>query len=131
MALGITVLDNQTIQTATTTAATTTEYATAIDAAAGEKFQSVTVQVSVDFYATHNEDADIHFRKSADGGTTDSNLKTYVGTISSDTSATQVTSFQFNDFTYGEFGVENKDASIGLEWSAKFEGIKITGAEVS
>ncbi len=132
MALGITVLENQAIESGTTTAAGVTEYATtAIDAAAGEKWQTVTVQVSIDFYGTHNEDANIHFRKSTDGGTTDSNLKTLVGKIGSDTSATQVTSFQFNNFTYGEFGVENLDSSIGLEWSAKFEGDKITGAESS
>lgn len=128
MALGIIVLEDQTLESGTTTAAATTEYATnPINAAAGEKFQNVTIVSSIDF-KTGGDDANIHFRKSADGGTVKPNTKTYVATVAFDTSATQITSFQFNDFTYGEFGVENTDAGTELEWAAKFEGLKITGA---
>lgn len=140
MAIGLTALTGQVIESAEAVAASSIEWAsdtggTPLSAGSGERFQSVNIQVSVDFHASSTEDAVLHLRKSSDGGTTENTEgeMTKSLTIPNPGDGSTVTrSISVFDFAYLDVGMENLDSGQVIEgWSAKWEGVKITGMATS
>ena len=129
MALGITKITG-TPMSAVSVSASSTSWGTAINAAVGEIFDSLRVQVSVTFDAAATGAAVIHRRKSADDGTTNSNLGTAILSIGAPASTTpQVQTIELVGGDYIEIGVENEDATYDLTATVKYEGTKITGLD--
>ena len=134
MAIGLTKLSNQAIETSESVAAAAIEWAsdtggTVLDAGSGERFISVNLQISVDFSATATGDAIVHLRKSADDGTTEDTegTTTAVLTIACSAGNTVTRTIPVFDFDYLDVGIENEDSSYALTWSGIYEGIKYTG----
>jgi len=135
MAIGLTKLTNQTIESSESVAVDTgdaPEWAsdtggTVINAGSGELFQWVDIQVSVTFNASATGDAILHLRRSCDDGTTESNINTYAKTIACDAGNTSITNIKVYDFDYLDVGMGNEDSSYTLSWSAIYCGQKITG----
>jgi len=134
MAIGITVKNNQTIESAESVAVSAIEWAsdtggTILNAAATERFIEVNIQVSVTFNASATGDAKIHIRKSSDNGTTEDTEgnSTVILTIPVSAGNTVTRSFSVYDFDYLDVGCENEDGSYTLTWSAKWDGKYFTG----
>lgn len=127
MALGITKISG-TPMSAVSVAVSSTSWGTALNAAAGEIIDSLRVQVSITFDASATGGAVIHRRKSADDGTTDSNLGTGILTIDAPASTVpQNQTIELVGGDYIEIGVENEDATYALTATVKYEGTKVTG----
>ena len=138
MAIGITVLNNQSIESSESVATSSIEWAsdtggTVLNAGSGERFISVNVQVSITFNASATGNAIIHARKSSDGGTTENTEgdNTAVKTVGVSAGNTVIVNIPFFDFDYLDIGVENEDASYTLTYTAIWEGIKYTGLATS
>lgn len=135
MAIGLTKLTNQTIESAETVAADTEdtpEWAsdtggTVLNAGSGEFFQWVDIQVSVTFDSSATGDAILHLRTSADDGTTENTVNTYAKTIECDAGETVIDNIKVYDFDYLDVGMGNADSTYTLSWSAIYCGQKITG----
>ena len=134
MAIGLTKLTNQTIESAESVAASSIEWAsdtggTVLNAGSGELFQWVDIQISVTFNASATGDAILHLRTSADDGTTESteDVDTYAKTIACSAGNTVTVNHKVYDFDYLDVGIENEDSSYTLTWSAIYCGQKITG----
>lgn len=134
MAIGLTHVSGTTIESAESVAADALEWAsdtggTPINAAAGEWFQVVNIQISVTFNGSATGNAVVHARKSPDDGTTEDTDKvgTYLGTIPVSAGNTVTKTFQVYDFNYLDVGLENEDSSYTCSWSAQYDGYKITG----
>jgi hypothetical protein len=138
MALGMTVLNGVVIEAAESVALSSIEWAsdtggTVLNAASGEWFQAVQIQVSVTFHASATGDCLVHLRKSADGGTTEDTEEegTYAMTIPVSAGNTVTKSLMVYDFDYLDVGLENEDSTYTASWSAKYAGTKITGMATS
>lgn len=135
MAIGGTILKNQTIESGESVATDSLEWAsdtggTVLNAGSGERFEDVNIQISITFNASATDGAEIHARKSADEGTTEDTeeLKTYVTTVDAPGSATaQIVTIPFHKFEYLDIGIKNLDSTYTLTWSAIWEGLKTTG----
>jgi len=132
MAIGLTKLTNQTIESAESVAASSIEWAsdtggTVLNAGTDELFQWVDLQISVTFNASATGDAILHLRTSADDGTTESTVNTYAKTIACDAGNTVIDNIKVYDFDYLDVGMGNEDSSYTLTWSAIYCGQKITG----
>ena len=129
MALGITKVTG-TPMNAVSVGTSSTSWGTALDAAAGARFDHIVFQVSLTFDASATGDGIIHLRKSADGGTTDNNVGTSILAVSAPSSATpQVVTIESVGGDYIEIGVENEDATYSLTATVKYEGTEITGLD--
>lgn len=104
-----------------------TSWGNALNAAIGELFGELRIQVSVTFNASATGDAVIHKRHSTDDGTTNTNNGTAFRTVSVDAGNTVIIEFIAQGGDYIEIGVENKDTTYTLTATVKYEGIKITG----
>lgn len=138
MSIGMTILENQAIETAESVAVESIEWAsdtggTPLDASSGESFMEVLIQVSVTFNASATGDAKLHLRKSADGGTTESteNEGTYAMTIPVSAGNTVIKDIMVYDFTYLDVGLENEDATYTCTYTAIWAGKKLTGLATS
>ena len=136
MSLGLTVVNGVVIEAAESVAKEATEWAsdtggTVLNAGSGERFQSVVIQVSVTFHASAVGDCLVHLRKSADGATTENTTGTYAMTIPITADSTIIKTIEVYDFDYLDVGLENEDADYAATWSAKYEGIKLTGMATS
>lgn len=136
MALALTKLTNQVIESAESVAAASIEWAsdtggTVLNAGAGEWFQMVTIQVSVTFHASATGNCYLHLRKSSDDGTTEDTggTSTYAMTIPVTAGATIVKSIDVYDFDYLDVGLQNLDAAQVATWTAIYSGVKITGLD--
>lgn len=132
MAIGLTKLTNQTIESAESVAVSSTEWAsdtggTVLNAGTDEMFQWVDIQVSVTFNASATGNAILHLRTSANDGTTESTINTYAKTIECDAGNTVIDNIKVYDFDYLDVGMENEDSSYTLSWSAIYCGQKLTG----
>jgi hypothetical protein len=131
MALGLTVLSNQSILASQVVAADqAADWGTAINAGSGEWWQVVNIQCSVAFNASATGDVTIHARKSVDDGTTDDTEGegTYLGTIPAPGSATTITkTFDAYDFDYLEVGAVNEDTTYTATVTIDYSGTKTTG----
>lgn len=134
MAISLTKLTNQAIESAESVATSSLEWAsntggTVLNAGSGEWFQMVLIQVSVTFNASGTEDAEVHARKSSDDGTTEDTEEegTYLGTIPVSAGNTITKTFAVYDFDYLDVGIKNTDTTYTITWSAKYSGYKITG----
>ena len=134
MAIGITKLTNQTIESSESVATSSIEWAsdtggTVLNAGSGEMFQWVDIQISVTFNASATGDAILHLRTSSDDGTTESteDVDTYAKTIACSAGNTVIVNHKVYDFDYLDVGMENKDSSYTLTWSAIYCGQKLTG----
>ena len=129
MALGITKVTGTPMSAVSVAAAgASPTYGTALNAIAGERFDHLVFQVSVTFDASATGAVDIHRRKSADDGTTDSILGTAILSIAAPTSATpQVQTFELVGGDYIEVGALNNDATYAATVTIIYEGTKITG----
>jgi len=139
MAIGITVLNNQTIESGDESVAfSSIEWAsdtggTVLNAGSGERFISVNVQVSITFNGSATGDAIIHARKSADNATTEDteDVSTAVKTVECSQGNEVTVTIPFYDFDYLDIGVENEDETYTLTYNAIWEGIKYTGLATS
>lgn len=136
MTIGLTKLTNQTIESSESVAASSIEWAsdtggTVLNAGSGEMFQWVDIQISVTFNASATGNAILHLRTSADGGTTESTggVDTYAKTIECSAGNTVIVNHKVYDFDYLDVGIENKDSSYTLTWSATYCGQKLTGMD--
>jgi len=134
MAIGMTYLTNQTIESAESVATSAIEWAsdtggTVLNAGSGEWFLEVNIQVSVTFNASGTEDAEVHVRKSANDGTTEDTEEegTYLGTIPCSAGNTVTKTFSVYGFNYLDVGLKNTDGSYTVTWTAIYDGIKLTG----
>ena len=134
MAIGLTKLTNQTIESSESVATSSIEWAsdtggTVVNAGSGELFQWIEIQYSIAFNASATGDAILHLRTSADDGTTESteDVGTYAKTIECSAGNTIIGTHKVYDFDYLDVGIENKDSSYTLTWSAIYAGQKLTG----
>jgi len=116
-----------TIMNAQSVSASSTSWGTALNAASGERFSDLWIQVSITFDASATEGAIIHRRHSTDDGTTGTTDGTAVRSISCSAGNTVVVELYEPGGDYIEYGVENEDNSYALVATIKYEGIKITG----
>ena len=126
MALGITKV-NGTLLSAAPIAAAGKSWGTALNAAAGEIYDSLRVQVSITFDAAATGSVQILRRKSADDGTTVNNLG--LGVLSIDAPGSAVAQKQTVELTGGDYieiGVKN-NSSAQITATVKYEGTKVTG----
>lgn len=137
MALAITKLSNQTIESSESVAVSSIEWAsdtggTVLNAGSGEMFRGVILQISVTFNAAATGNAILHLRTSSDDGTTEDteDVNTYAKTIEVSAGNTIIVSHLVPyEFDYLDVGMENEDASYTLTWSAIYSGSKITGMD--
>ena len=137
MAIGLTKLTNQTIESAESVAVNTGDApewvsdtgGTVLNAGSGEFFQWVDIQVSVTFNASATGDAILHLRTSSNDGTTESTVNTYAKTIACSAGNTVIDNIKVYDFDYLDVGMGNEDSSYTLTWSAIYCGQKITGMD--
>lgn len=136
MALAMTKLTNQGIESAESVAAASIEWASdtggaVINAGAGEMYAWVQLQISITFNASATGNAILHLRKSANDGTTEDteNVATYARTIECSAGNTVTISHMVYDFDYLDVGIENEDASYTLTWTGIYAGVKITGMD--
>ena len=134
MAIGLTKLTNQTIESSESVATSSIEWAsdtggTVVNAGSDELFQWIEIQYSIAFNASATGDAILHLRTSADDGTTESteDVGTYAKTIECSAGNTIIGTHKVYDFDYLDVGIENKDSSYTLTWSAIYAGQKLTG----
>ena len=129
MALGMTKLTNQSVLPATSVAALATTWATTpLNAAAGEMFMDVTLQISIAFDASATGDALLHIRTSSDDATTVDNDNTYAKTIGVSAGNTITVSHKVPGmFDYLDVGVENEDGTYALTATVIYSGSKMTG----
>jgi len=123
-----------TIETAESVATASIEWAsdtggTVLNAAAGEQFVAVNIQVSLTFHGSATGDGKIHLRKSTDGGTTEDTEgdDTVALVVPVSAGATIIVGLSAYDFDYLDLAVENEDASQVLIYTATWEGYKLTG----
>ena len=138
MAIGMTVLNGQVIESSESVATASIEWAsdtggTVLNAGSGEWFTAVNIQVAVTFNASATGDCLVHVRKSADGGTTEDTEDegTYAMKVPVSAGNTVNKSFDVYDFDYLDVGLENEDATYTATWSAKWAGTKLTGLATS
>lgn len=136
MALAMTKLTNQSIESSESVAASSIEWAsdtggTVLNAGTGEMFLWAQLQISATFNASATGDAIVHIRKSANDGTTEDteDVDTYAKTIACSAGNTVTVSLMVYDFDYLDVGIENEDATYTLTWSAIYAGVKITGMD--
>ncbi len=135
MALSLTKLTNQTIESAESVAVNSIEWAsdtggTVLNAGSGEMFIDVILQVSVTFNASATKDATLHLRYSSDDGTTKdtSGIGTYAKTIELSVGNTVIVSHRvIGMFDYLDVGIGNEDTVFTITWSGIYSGSKITG----
>lgn len=104
-----------------------TSWGTALNAAAGERFDHLVFQASITFNAAATAGAVIHRRKSTDDGTTDTDVGTALLSVDVNAGNTVVVEFELVGGDYIEVGVENKDAGQSLTTTIKYEGTKLKG----
>lgn len=134
-AIDYTKVTDTTIESSESVATSSLEWAsdtggTVIDAtSASEWFDVVNIQVSVTFNASGTEDAEVHVRKSVDDGTTEDTEEegTYLGTIPCTAGSTITKTFPVYNFDYLDVGLKNTDDSYTVDWSAQYDGYKVTG----
>ena len=136
MALGITKLSNQAIESAESVAATALEWAsdtggTVLNAGAGERFIDVNLQISITFHASATLGAELHTRKSADDGTTKNTPEkgTFAKSIAVSAGNTVIVTHSVYNFDYLDIGIKNLDAAQVLTYTAIYEGQKMTGMD--
>ena len=136
MALGLTRFEAVEVESAEAVATATLEWASdtggaVLDAADTEWYQMVNLQVSVDFHADATLDAEVHVRKSVDGGTVEDTpeIGTFLGIIPNPADGSVVIkTFSVYDFSYLDVGLKNLDAAEIVEaWACKYDGYKVTG----
>ena len=127
MALGISKVTGTLLSGSVAGGSSTPTWGTALNAAAGERFDNLLVQVKIEFGSGSSGDAVIHRRKSADDGTTLTNTGTAILTVTNDTVTPPIVEFELAGGDYVEIGVENEDASVALTATVTYEGTKITG----
>ena len=137
MALAMTKLTNQTIESSESVATSSIEWAsdtggTVLNAGAGEMFMDVILQISVTFNASATGDAILHTRFSSDDGTTEDteDVGTYAKTIECSAGNTITVSHRIPGFfDYLDVGMANEDSTYTLTYSAIYSGVKITGLD--
>ena len=135
MALGMEKVTGTAIESSESVATDSLEWAsdtggTVLNAtSASEWFSVVNMQVSVTFNASGTEDAEVHVRKSVDDGTTEDTEEegTYLGTVPCTAGSTVIKTWPVYDFDYLDVGIKNTDSSYTVTWSAKYDGVKLTG----
>lgn len=97
-----------------------------IDAGADSVYIFVTVQISIAFAAGVDGNAILHIRKSADRGTTDSDVLTEIVPITYSAGNTVIFDIEIRNFQYAEVGIEN-DTSTEAEMTplAEIAGLKM------
>jgi len=138
MAIGITVLNNQEIESAESVATEAIEWAsdtggTVLNAGSGERFIAVNIQVAITFHASATAGAKVHMRKSIDEGTTKDTEgdNTVVLAVPVDAGNTVTRTIPVYDFDYLDVGVENLDDTQTLTYDADWEGMYYTGLGTS
>lgn len=104
---------------------------TPLNAGAGEQYQYVNLQVSVDFHASATLDAVLHLRKSADNGATENTEGETTKNITianPGDGSIVIRTVPVYGFDYLDVGMENLDTGQIIEgWTCIFEGLKYTG----
>jgi len=126
MAIGISKVTG-TLMGAVSIANGATTFGTALNAAAGERYDHLVFQVNITFNASATAGAVIHRRKSTNDGATLTNVGTDFLSVDVNTSTPQVVEFEVSGADYLEVGVENLDANYSLTGTITYEGTKITG----
>jgi hypothetical protein len=136
MALGITKLSNQSIESAESVAAATLEWVSdtggiVLNAGAGERFISVNLQISITFNASATLGAELHIRKSANDGATANTpeVGTFAKSIAVSAGNTVIVTHPVYDFDYLDIGIKNLDTTYTIDYTAIYEGQKMTGMD--
>ena len=126
MTIGISKVTG-TIMNAVSIANGGTTFGTALNAAAGERYDHLVFQVKLTFNSSATAGAVIHRRKSTDDGSTLTNVGTDFLSVDVNTGTPQVVEFELSGADYLEVCVENLDANYSLTGTITYEGTKITG----
>lgn len=137
MALAMTKLTNQGIESAESVAASALEWAsdtggTVLNAGAGDMFMDVMLQISIAFHASAVLGAELHIRYSSDDATTEDTEGTYTFARAIAVSAGNTVTISHRvpgPFDYLDVGVKNLDTGQALTWTGIYSGTKLTGMD--
>ncbi len=98
-----------------------------IDAGAGSYFDYVNIQIAIAFGASIDGNATVRVRRSADSGTTDSDVGVDVAEVTFSAGNTKTITLQVTKFNYLDVGVLNGSSAVDdITLTGKWEGVKIT-----